>query len=60
MTDNPCKEGHKGEYRWILYDARGIACGRVCDHCVAYRKSKYRPEIFENASYEADDLGEEY
>lgn len=51
---NPCSEGHEGS-TWILSDARGIPCGRVCDRCEGWKRSKYRPEIFEDASYEADE-----
>lgn len=58
MQQNPCADGHE-EYTYILTDARGIPCGKVCDRCVDYRKSKYRPEIFEDASYHADEPIEE-
>lgn len=41
-----------------LVDARGISCGLVCEKCEASRRAKYRPEIFDNATYETDDTVE--
>lgn len=38
-----------------LHDARGIFCAYVCDECEEEKKAKYRPEIFINASYAADE-----
>ena len=38
-----------------LYDARGIFCSYVCDDCEAERRARYRPEIFEDGAYEADE-----
>lgn len=49
---------HTGPYR-ALNDARGIFCGYVCDGCETRRRAEFRVEIFEDASYEADDLGDE-
>lgn len=40
---------------WIIYDARGIPCGRVCHLCEEKVRAKYRPEIFSNPNYEADE-----
>lgn len=51
-------EDHIG-YKWALYDARGIFCTYVCEGCEAYRLEEFRAEIFENPSYEADDLGDD-
>lgn len=49
----PCGSGHDS---WWLKDARGIPCGRVCDNCIDRVKAKYRPEIFEDSRYHADEL----
>ena len=54
MTTNPCAEGHE-EGSFILHDARGIPVARVCDRCEAHVIARYRPEIFTDASYEADE-----
>lgn len=40
---------------WIMSDARGIPCGRVCDQCVEELRKKYRPEIFTDSNYYADE-----
>lgn len=40
---------------WELYDARGIFCCRVCDRCEDEKTARYRPEIFTNPHYEADE-----
>ena len=50
----PCPCGSE-EPSYILYDARGIACGRVCPKCEEDVKAKYRPEIFEDGNYECDE-----
>lgn len=39
----------------MLTDARGIPCGYVCEKCEAKKRSGYRPEIFENGAYEAEE-----
>lgn len=44
-----------GRPSYELFDARGIGCGRVCDSCVDKRKATYRPEIFTNPNYWADE-----
>jgi len=44
----PCGSGHDS---WWLKDARGIECCRVCEACEDAKRKKYRPEIFEDASY---------
>lgn len=38
-----------------LHDARGIFCCYVCDACEKEKRSKYRPEIFENPNYSCDE-----
>ena len=48
----PCGSGLA---RHELNDARGIFCGFVCDKCERAKRAKYRPEIFSNAGYEADE-----
>jgi hypothetical protein len=50
----PCSCG-SGLPRYKLEDARGIFCAYVCEGCEKETKAKYRPEVFENASYEADE-----
>lgn len=44
-----------GLERFELTDARGIFCAFVCDSCEAEKRSRYRVEIFESPSYEADE-----
>jgi hypothetical protein len=51
-----CGSGHD---RYALYDARGIFCAYVCDACVEAKRATYRPEIFEDSSYDAPDLGDD-
>jgi len=48
----PCGSG---EYPADLYDARGIYCCKVCDKCREEKMARYRPEIFEDSDYEADE-----
>lgn len=50
----PCGCG-SGQTRYVLYDARGIACGYVCSRCEAKKRAQYRPEIFTDANYWADE-----
>jgi hypothetical protein len=38
-----------------LIDARGIYCCRVCEDCEAEKKARYRPEIFTDSNYYADE-----
>lgn len=54
----PCNCG-SGLIHYPLIDARGIFCTYVCGACEKEKKAKYRPEIFENSQYEADDLGDD-
>ena len=49
-----CRCG-SGEERYALNDARGIFCSYVCSECEDEVKAKYRPEIFEDSMYEADE-----
>ena len=52
LTECPCGSG---EYPYDLLDARGIYCGKVCSKCEKEKMSHYRPEIFTDGSYEADE-----
>ena len=45
--------------RFPLHDARGIFCAYVCDDCEKEKKSQYRPEIFTDGNYWADEPIEE-
>jgi len=42
-----------------LYDARGVFCTYVCDRCEAEKRREFRPEIFSDPGYEADEPIEE-
>lgn len=48
----PCGSGH---IRFPLIDARGIFCCFVCPDCESAKRAKYRPEIFEDSRYHADE-----
>lgn len=52
--DRPCPCG-SGLPSDQLFDARGIYCCRICPACEAEKRAHYRPEIFTNPSYEADE-----
>jgi hypothetical protein len=52
----PCGSG---EARRELVDARGIFCTFVCDQCERHRRQEFRPEIFEDPAYHADEPIEE-
>jgi len=54
----PCTCG-SGLPRWSLDDARGIFCSYICDECEKEVKSRYRPEVLEDADYEAIEQIEE-
>jgi len=64
MTDwrispnRPCPCGSGKPSRW-LKDARGIAVARVCEDCEAGKKQGYRPDIFTDPSYWADETIED-
>lgn len=42
-------------YTYDLHDARGIFVNRVCSDCENEVRSRYRPEIFEDMNYEANE-----
>jgi hypothetical protein len=44
-----------GQQRRELKDARGIFCTFVCDKCEARRRTEFRPDIFSDSQYEADE-----
>ena len=52
MRDCPCGSGL---IRRDLTDARGIFCAIVCDDCEAKKRARYRPDVFNNGSYWADE-----
>jgi hypothetical protein len=52
VADCICGSGKEG---YALYDARGIYCSLVCEDCEEEKKSQYRPEIFEDGDYWADE-----
>ena len=55
---NPCIGGHKSSPYW-KHDARGIPLAKVCKDCVAFKLSKFRPEVIGNPNYSADESVEE-
>jgi len=42
---------------WWEYDAQGIELCKVCDECVEYKLSRYRPEIL--TGYNQSDVDEQ-
>lgn len=54
----PCLCG-SGLSSYALHDARGIFCAYVCEACEARQRARYRPEIFDNPRYAADEPIEE-
>jgi len=44
-----------GEPRYELVDARGIFVSFVCSKCEDEKRKGYRPEIFGDTNYEADE-----
>ena len=46
---------HTKQESWWEHDARGIPLARVCDKCTDAVLSRYRPEVLNSASYEADE-----
>lgn len=51
---NVCNCGSGEEARWVN-DARGIPVVKACDACRDEKIKGYRPEIFDNPNYEADE-----
>jgi hypothetical protein len=51
MRYHQCARGE----RWDLTDARGIFCCFVCPKCERAKRTRYRPEIFEDSQYWADE-----
>jgi hypothetical protein len=49
-----CRCG-SGEPRYPLTDARGIFCTYVCVKCERQTRAGYRPEIFTDGTYWADE-----
>jgi hypothetical protein len=58
MAQRPCPCGSGLPSSWVN-DARGIPVARVCDRCENEKLARYRPEIFTNPSYHADEQIEE-
>lgn len=54
----PCCCGSGKESYWIS-DARGIPVARACEDCESSKKSGYRPEVFADSHYAADEPIEE-
>ena len=52
--DKPCNCG-SGLPREAKYDARGIFLTYVCPKCEKDKLAKYRPDVLNNPSYEADE-----
>ncbi len=48
-----------GKERYPLSDARGIFCGYVCEDCEEEKRAMFRPEIFTDGNYIADEQIEE-
>lgn len=48
---------HKKGESWWEYDGKGIPLCKVCDMCVEYKLSKYRPAILR--SYDESDVDEQ-
>jgi hypothetical protein len=44
---------HHSQDTWAEYDARGLYLEKVCDLCVKYKLSKYRPEVLTDGNYES-------
>lgn len=49
-----------GKEPYPLEDARGIFCQDVCEDCEEKVKSQYRPEIFTDSNYYADEPIDDY
>lgn len=57
-TVKPCPCG-SGKPRHSLHDARGIFCAFVCEDCEETKRAKFRPDVFSDGSYWADETIEE-
>lgn len=53
--NRPCPCGQSPNFSYWLTDARGIPVARVCDSCVERIKARFRPEIFADPQYVADE-----
>jgi len=51
-TTCTCGSGH---FPTALHDARGIFVAYVCNACEAAKTARYRPEIFTDPNYAADE-----
>lgn len=49
-----CRCG-SGEFPDAVHDARGIFVAYVCSKCEATKLKGYRPEIFTDSNYDADE-----
>jgi hypothetical protein len=58
MAVRTCPCG-SGEPRSEVHDARGIFVTFVCNACEQRKLRTYRPEIFTDPNYAADDLGDD-
>ncbi|HEV3341106.1 MAG TPA: hypothetical protein VG125_12140 [Pirellulales bacterium] len=54
FIDRPCPCGSGLPSEEVL-DARGIYVARVCDACRQEKLAGFRPEIFTDPSYDADE-----
>ena len=54
MSLKACSCG-SGLARDAIHDARGIFVAYACDGCREERLGRYRPEIFEDPNYAADE-----
>ena len=41
--------------RFPMYDARGIFLTYACDNCEVEKRLRYRPDVFTDPNYEADE-----
>jgi hypothetical protein len=44
-----------GLTRHDLVDARGIFCTFACDRCEPAKRREFRPEVFDDPRYDADE-----
>ena len=52
MTDCPCGSGLLPT---LVYDARGIELGFMCERCRKRRLASYRPEVLIDPNYEHEE-----